>query len=119
MRKIITYKDYYKKFYIEQTPQVRKKIDFVIELIKRIDRIPATYYKQVEGTAGLYEIRIEFAGNIYRIFCCNDEGQLVILFNGFQKKSQKTPQNEIKKAKEIMNEYFNAKTKNDTDRKKQ
>lgn len=121
MRTIKTYKEYYKQFYISQPPQVRKKIDFVIELIKRIDRVPVTYLKQIEGVAGLYEIRVEFSGNIYRIFCCNDEGQLVILFNGFQKKTQKTPQSEIKKAKVIMDEYFNEKkgNYNDTDRKRQ
>lgn len=88
---------------------MRKKIDFVIELIKRVDRVPVTYLKQIEGVAGLYEIRVEFASNIYRIFCCNDEGNLVILFNGFQKKSQKTPNKEIGKAIKIMKEYFDEK----------
>ena len=97
---------YFKEFYISQTPQVRKKIDFVIELIKRVDRVPVTFLKQIEGVQGLYEIRVEFSGNIYRIFCCNDEGKLVILFNGFQKKTQKTPKGEIERATKIMKEYF-------------
>ncbi len=106
MRTIKAYKNYFKEFYISQTPQVRKKIDFVIELIKRVDRVPVTYLKQIEGVSGLYEIRVEFSGNIYRIFCCNDEGRLVILFNGFQKKTQKTPKGEIERATKIMKEYF-------------
>lgn len=106
MRTIKTYKNYFKEFYISQTPQVRKKIDFVIELIKRVDRVPVTFLKQIEGVQGLYEIRVEFSGNIYRIFCCNDEGKLVILFNGFQKKTQKTPKGEIERATKIMKEYF-------------
>ena len=61
------------------------------------------------GTNGLYEIRIEYQANIYRIFCCFDEGKLVVLFNGFQKKSQKTPQNEIEKVEQLMKDYFNSK----------
>lgn len=111
MRTIKVYKNYYKDFYLSQTLQVRKKIDFVIELIKRLDRVPGNYLKRIEGADGLYEIRVELAGNIYRIFCCNDEGQLVILFNGFQKKTQKTPKEQILKAKMIMKEYFDSKKK--------
>lgn len=109
IRKIKVFKTYYKEFYLEQTSDVRAKIDYVIELIKHSDRVPKTFFKQIEGVSGLFEIRVEYAGNIYRIFCCNDEGQLVILFNGFQKKSQKTPSDEIKKAKKIMSEYFDSK----------
>jgi len=63
------------------------------------------------GTDGLYEIRIEYGTNIYRIFCCFDEGNIVVLFNGFQKKSQKTPQAEIDKALKIKKEYFDEKLK--------
>jgi len=61
------------------------------------------------GTDGLYEIRIEFESNIYRIFCCFDKGNLVVLFNGFQKKSQKTPKKEIELALKLKEEYFNTK----------
>lgn len=106
VRKIKTYKTYYKEFYIAQSDEVRAKIDYVIELIKTTVRVPVTYLKQIEGVPGLYEIRVQHAGNIYRIFCCNDKVQLVILFNGFQKKTQKTPLNEIRKATAIMKEYF-------------
>ncbi len=65
----------------------------------------------MEVTDGLYEIRIEYQGNIFRIFSCFDEGKLVVLFNGFQKKSQKTPQGEIEKAIKIKTEYFAEKLK--------
>lgn len=75
------------------------------------DRVPQKFLKHLEGTNGLYEIRVEFQGNIYRIFCCFDEGQVVVLFNGFQKKSQKTPAGEIERAVRIMNEYFDEKLK--------
>lgn len=109
IRRIKVFKTYYKEFYLAQTLEVRAKIDYVIELIKQVEKVPKTYFKQVESVSGLFEIRVEYAGNIYRIFCCNDEGQLIILFNGFQKKSQKTPPDEIKRAKSIMNEYFKSK----------
>ena len=65
--------------------------------------------KHLSGTDGLYEIRVELQSNIYRIFCCSDDGKLVVLFNGFHKKTQKTPKNELEKAKRLMREYFNHK----------
>ena len=73
--------------------------------------IPTKYFRVIKGVKGLYEIRIEESGNIYRIFSCFDEGNLIILLNGFQKKSQKTPDREIEKAERIMNEYFSKRNK--------
>lgn len=78
-------------------------------MVKTLDRVPTRILKFIEGTNGLYEIRIEVGNNIFRVFCCFDEGALVILFNGFQKKSQKTPPKEKEKALRIMKEYFNEK----------
>jgi phage-related protein len=75
------------------------------------ERIPKKFFDQVTGSEKLYEIRIEFEGNIFRIFCCFDEGSLVVLFNGFKKKKQKTPKKEIEKALQIMQEYFEYKKK--------
>ncbi len=63
----------------------------------------------MEDTDGLYEIRVEVGSNIFRIFCCFDKGSLVILFNGFQKKTQKTPKQQIERAMKLMIEYFNEK----------
>lgn len=74
-----------------------------------LDRIPAKFFKSIEGIKGLYEIRVEYKSNIYRIFCCFDKGNLVVLFNGFQKKTQKTPSKELEKAEKLMIEYFNSK----------
>jgi phage-related protein len=65
--------------------------------------------KSIEGVKGLYEIRIEYNSNIYRVFCCFDKGDLVVLFNAFQKKTQKTPSGEIERAERLMNEYFESK----------
>ena len=67
--------------------------------------------RNTQGVKGLHEIRIEEGGNIYRIFCCLDEGYLVILLSAFQKKTQKTPGKEIERAVRIMSEYYRKKGK--------
>ncbi len=105
-RQIIYFKKYYFDFFDKQSEKVKDKIDYVLFLITVADRIPKKFFQHLEGTNGLYEIRVEYQGNIFRIFCCFDEGNLVVLFNGFQKKSQKTPKNELDKAVKIMKEYF-------------
>ena len=91
VREIIFYEDYFIEFYQQQDDKVKSKIQYVLELIKQVDRVPEKFLKHLTGTDGLYEIRIEYQSNIYRIFCCFDKGQLVVLFNGFHKKTQKTP----------------------------
>jgi len=110
-RQIIYFKDYFFDFFEQQTEKVKEKIDHVLFVVTVANRIPQKFFQHLEGTNGLYEIRVEFQGNIYRIFCCFDEGQVVILFNGFQKKTQKTPSGELEKAVKIMNEYFDEKLK--------
>lgn len=74
-----------------------------------MQRVPETYLKHLEGTDGLFEIRVQAGSDIFRIFCFFDEGKLVILMNGFQKKTQKTPKQEIEKALKIMEEYYEEK----------
>ena len=105
-RKIIFYENHFIEFYQQQNQNVRGKIQYVFELIKQVERVPEKFLKHLTGTNGLYEIRVEYQSNIYRIFCCFDEGQVVVLFNGFQKKSQKAPKKEIEKAVQLMNDYF-------------
>ncbi|SRR5690606_29534026 len=105
-RKIIFYENYFVEFYQEQDQKVKEKIQYVFELIKQIERVPEKFLKHLTGTDGLYEIRIDYLSNIYRIFCCFDEGKLVVLFNAFQKKTQKTPQKEIEKAIVLKKAYF-------------
>lgn len=107
--KLIYYKNYFYDFFNEQTEKVKEKIDYVLFTITVADRIPKKFFAHLSGTDGLYEIRVEFQSNIFRIFCCFDEGKIVVLFNEFQKKTQKTPQNEIEKVLKIKEEYFNTK----------
>lgn len=108
-RKIVFYKQYFQEFFSELDNKTRKKIVQVLSWIQSLDIVPISLMKSIEGVKGLYEIRIEYSSNIYRIFCCFDKGELVILFNGFQKKTQKTPPTEIERAKRLMNEYFETK----------
>ncbi|MCX6257384.1 MAG: type II toxin-antitoxin system RelE/ParE family toxin [Bacteroidia bacterium] len=109
-RKILFFRNYFYEFFDSQPEKVREKIDYVLFLIRVADRIPVKFFKYIEGTDGLFEIRIDYQSNIYRIFCCFDEGNLVVLFNGFHKKSQKTPKTEIERALKIKTEYFYMKT---------
>ncbi len=110
-REVITYKSYFEDFFKEQTPKVRDKIIKILDIIEQVERIPTTYLKYIEGTDGLFEIRVQLASNIFRIFCFFDNGKLVVLLSGFQKKTQKTPRKEIDRAVSIMKEYYKEKGK--------
>lgn len=105
-REIVFFENHFIEFYLNQDEKVKEKIKYVLELIKQVEKVPEKFFKHIAGTNGLYEIRIEYQSNIYRVFCCFDKGKLVILFNGFQKKTQKTPKNELEKALLLMNNYF-------------
>jgi phage-related protein len=83
----------------------------VLRIVRQVERISKKFFDHMEGTDGLYEIRTEVDLNIFRVFCCFDEGNIVILFNGFQKKTQKTPKTEIEKAQGLKQEYFDLKNK--------
>jgi phage-related protein len=112
IREIILYKTHFNEFFQKQSEKVKSKIDYVLYVVSIADQIPKKFFDHLSVTDGLYEIRIEYSSNIYRIFCCFDDGNIVVLFNGFQKKTQKTPKEEIEKALKIKNEYFDEKVKN-------
>ena len=88
-----------------QTDNVQVKIEWTLNLIRVTRQVPEKYFRHLEGTKGLYEIRIEVGSNIYRIFSFFDKGNLVVLGNAFHKKTQKTPKMELEKAIKIMEEY--------------
>ena len=106
-RTIIFYKDYFQEFFVKQRDKVKNKIIWTLELLEDIQKVPETYLKHIENTDGLFEIRIQLGSDIFRIFCFFDRGNLVVLTNGFQKKTQKTPKQEIEKALKIKQEYEN------------
>ena len=109
VRKVISYKNYFQDFLTKQPIKVQNKIFKVIEAIETFERIPSHYLKAIKGTKGLYEARIKLGSNIWRVFCFFDKGKLVILLNGFAKKTEKTPKKEIDKALKLMQSYYNDK----------
>ncbi|MCA1760766.1 MAG: type II toxin-antitoxin system RelE/ParE family toxin [Bacteroidales bacterium] len=112
MRILEPYKNYFWDFYNALKKNVKAKVDYVLQIIISAERIPQKFFKHLED--GLYEIRIESGGNIYRIFAFFDEDKLVILLHAIQKKSQKTPRKEIERAKKLRRNYYAEKeSKND------
>ena len=111
MRTTYVYGTEFWDFYYVQRSEVQDKIDWVIGLVRSLEMIPEKFFKHIEGTNGLFEIRIKVGSDIFRIFCFFDEGKLVILLNGFQKKSDKTPKNEIEKAERLKQKYYEDKSR--------
>lgn len=82
-------------------------MDYIVSLLATGDRMPVQFMKSIRD--GIYELRMEYNGNIYRLFFIFDDGNIIMLFNGFQKITQKTPQNEIEKALKVKKEYYDQK----------
>jgi len=111
MRTTYVYGNEFWDFYYAQRTEVQDKIDWVIGLVRSLRMVPEKFFKHLEGTEGLFEIRIKVGSDIFRIFCFFDEGNLVILINGFQKKTEKTPKNEIEKAERLKQKYYEDKSR--------
>jgi len=111
IRDIFYYQNYYLEFFDTLKPEVKRKFNWTLQLIATIDKVPGKYFKHMTGSSGIYEIRVEVGSDIYRVFSFFDKGQLIILLNGFQKKTQKTPKNELQFAEELKKQYFNEKDK--------
>lgn len=109
VREVIAYKNYFEDFFKEQPRKVQDKIIKILDILENVERVPITYLKYIEGTNGLFEVRVQLGSNIFRIFCCFDGNKLVVLFTGFQKKTQKIPAKEIEHAVKIMTDYYNDK----------
>ena len=108
-RKIVFFKSYFQNFFNQQSKKVKEKIVWTFDLIEDLQRVPEIYFKHIEDTDGLYEIRVQIGSDIFRIFCFFDKGNLVVLANGFQKKTQKTSKKEIELALKIKAAYENEK----------
>ena len=106
-RRIFTYGGYFEAFMSTLKEKEQEKIQYGLLLLKTQDRLSTKFIKLIKD--GLYELRTEYGGNIFRVFFIFDEGKIVVLFNGFQKKSQKTPSKEIEKALKIKEEYYESK----------
>jgi phage-related protein len=111
IRQIFFYKNHFVDFYKNQTDDVKKKFDWTLQLIATVQNIPRKYFQNMEGSHGLFEIRVEVGSNIFRAFAFFDKGNLIIVANAFQKKTRKTPKSEIEKADIIRKKYFYEKAK--------
>lgn len=110
-RQLIFFRNYFYDFFEAQPDKVKSKIDYILFLIRIAEKIPKKFFEQITDYEGLYAIRIEFESKIFRIFCCFDAGNLIVLFNGFQKKTNKTPKKELEQAMKIKKEYYDLKNK--------
>lgn len=111
VREVVEFENHFSEFLKKQPVKVQNKIFKIIEAIETLERVPSSYLKMLVGTNGLFEARIQLGSDIWRVFCFFDNGKLVILLNGFAKKTQKTPKNEIEKALQLMQKYYETKKK--------
>lgn len=109
IRQVVFYQDHFEKFFLSQKTKVKEKILWTLELMEDLLMVPEAYLKHIENTDGLYEVRVQCASDTFRIFCFFDEDRVVVIMNGFQKKQQKTPKNQINKALKIKEAYENEK----------
>lgn len=111
VRDVVEFENHFSDFLKKQPVKVQNKVYKIIEAIETLERVPSNYLKALVGTNGLYEARIRLGSDIWRVFCFFDKGKLVILLNGFTKKTQKTPKKEIEKALQLMQKYYDTKKK--------
>jgi Phage-related protein len=111
IREIFYFEDYYLKFFGTLKPEVKRKFNWTLQLISTVERVPEKYFRHITTSTGIYEVRVEVGSEIYRVFSFFDKGNLIILVNGFQKKTQKTPKKEIELAEKLKKKYFDGKDK--------
>ena len=107
VREVVLYDEHFRAFYQRLDKRTKLKVDWTINLLETVEHVPEKYFKYLTNTDGIYEIRVEFESNIYRIFSFFDAGKIIIAINGFQKKTNKIPKSEIEKALKIKRQYFN------------
>ena len=106
IRKVIAYKSNFKKFYKSQDNKTQNKIEFVLDLVRFEKQVPVKFFKYLNDTDGIYEVRVITTFKSIRILCFFDKGELIVLTNCFLKKTQKTPKKEIKLAERLKREYL-------------
>jgi phage-related protein len=98
------YGNYFWDFYNPLKPQVKEKLDYVLQIIISVEKIPSKFFRYLGD--GIYEIKIMTDGNAYRVFCFFSDNGAVILLHGIQKKTRKTPRNEIERANRLRKNYY-------------
>lgn len=108
-REVVFYRSYFLDFYSSLSDKARLKVDWTLQLIETTERVPSKFLKSMTGSEGLYKIRVLVGTDALRIFCFFDEGKLVVLINGFNKKTQKTPRQELERAVRLRKQYYDEK----------
>ncbi len=111
IREIYYYENYYLDFFEKLKPEVKRKFNWTLQLIATIDKVPKKYFDHMTNSTGIFEVRVEVGSDIYRVFSFFDKGNLIVLVNGFQKKTQKTPKNELELAEKLKKQYFDEQQK--------
>lgn len=88
-----------------------QKITWVLEIIEELQIVPKQYFKKLVNTDDIWEVRVISSSNIFRLLGFFDGGNLVILTNGFIKKTRKTPKKEIILAEKRKKDYLERKKK--------
>lgn len=112
IREVIFWGDYFETFYGQQDQKVKRKINYVLWLIRYTERVPEKFLKHLEDSDGLYEIRISTTFKEIRFIAFFDDNKLIVIANCFVKKSQKTPKRELDLGQRLKQEYFNFKLRN-------
>ncbi len=100
------------KDFLDSLPgKVAQKVTWVLRLLEDLDIVPSSYFKKLSGTEEIWECRIKFGSNAYRIFCFFIDNFVVVLTHGFVKKSQKIPKREIERAEAYRMDFFRRRTK--------
>ncbi len=112
MREVIFYKTQngdcpIEKFLDALSAKQARKVTWVLQLVETLEIVPIQYFKKLGGTDDIWEVRIDFGGDAFRLLGFFDEGKLIILTNGFAKKTQKTPASEIGFAEQRKKDYQN------------
>lgn len=108
-RELFFFRNYFEEFFTQQTRKVQDKILWTFKVIEELDHIPENYLKFIKNSSGIYEVRVQVGSNIFRIFCFFDVDNLVVIGHGFQKKTQKTPKQQIEQTEQIKKEYYDSK----------
>jgi phage-related protein len=106
IRKILAYKDNFIDFYTSQDLKIQEKIEYVLDLVRFERQVPKKFFKLLENTDGIWEVRVITTFKSIRILCFQDKGNLVVLTNCFLKKTKKTPMKEIKLAEKLKKDYL-------------
>jgi len=100
------------KDFLDSLPgKVAQKVTWVLSLLEDLDIVPSSYFKKLVGSEDIWECRIQFGSNDYRILCFHAGGSVLVLTHGFMKKTQKTPKNEIERAETYRREYLKRRRK--------